>query len=207
MKHPGAWLSLLLPATIGCAVEEIPFATDRGVEPSADAAVDSERGCSASEPCEPGEYCALRGCNGTQGTCRQTTPEASCGSELAPVCGCDGVTYFNDCLREASQVGSATSGPCLRERRLCGVSGAEPCPTGLFCAKLFPVAAGVGFFPPSACLPQLPGVCWMLPDSCDAEPGDDVWVSCEDGASARCADTCSAIRSERLHIPTSMCAS
>jgi len=202
--------SRFLSASFGCvlcacAVENIAFVSNRSSEPSAEADAAIVRVCGTSEECEPDEYCALPSCPSAEGSCRRSAPASLCGSGFDPVCGCDGVTYFNDCLREARGVGAATPGACLRNARFCGVAAAEPCPEGLFCAKLFALPGGTGLLSLAACLQQLPGACWVLPESCGPDPEADVWTSCAEGGSARCADTCHAIRSQLPHVPTSTC--
>lgn len=100
-------------------------------------------------------------CNGLPGRCEATNegictpiPEA-CPDVWDPVCGCDGVTYSNDCDREAAAVRLRHFGAC---DTLCGIdaSGSAECPAGQYCEQ-----------PPGLCeLPGIPGVCVPLPDGC-----------------------------------------
>lgn len=86
--------------------------------------------------CGPGEVCALAGCDATEGVC---APRPPCDEDLRdPVCGCDGVTYRNECARSEAGAALDHPGPC-------GASCGEPpagccyadwdCPDGARCLR------------------------------------------------------------------------
>ena len=63
--------------------------------------------------CGAGRFCQLGQCFSPaplSGTC--TVIPQVCLNNLRPVCGCDGITYRNDCRRRQARVSKAKDGNC-----------------------------------------------------------------------------------------------
>jgi hypothetical protein len=81
----------------------------------------SDTGCRDDSGCARGSFCHYEECT-APGLCHRR-PEAGCEPTEAPVCGCDGTTYLNEC--EAATVGEsvrsegACAGDCLTNEE-CG---------------------------------------------------------------------------------------
>ena len=142
--------------------------SDPGGEPAADAADATDAaaepdsteptcGAGAPTPCPAGFFCELPEgeCDPdlTSGECVEI-PVGGCYELWAPECGCDGVTYANDCYRlQAEQH--------LLHRGECG-SG-EPCAPWLHeCAE-----GEICEIPPDSCwLDGVTGICTPIRDDC-----------------------------------------
>jgi hypothetical protein len=200
------WISISL-AFFGCDVDQViiaTFASDAGSDADTDAAVVDDAGmvgpgCQHSDDCAIDEYCQKERCDANTGRCARRP--TICTPDPAPVCGCDGITYYNDCLRQQSGVAAAFLGDCPREIALrCGGAMALTCPASSFCARLVP--AGV------TCPSELLGTCWVIPECDPSVPrGGERFAACEDDVDQdeRCVDACRAIRSERPHVRRFRC--
>ncbi len=101
---------------------DAPIAPDAYVPPGTDAYVASDAyiapgtdaflvpvACATSAECGRGQWCAATGC-GAIGTCRVFP--SSCPDARDPVCGCNGVTYDNECLANDAGVNVSSRGAC-----------------------------------------------------------------------------------------------
>ena len=182
------WIVVLAPA---CSGSDVTIAT---LPASEDAA--SPVRCATLHDCPAGTYCDKPSCSSASGTCEFFPPD--CPGQEQPSCGCDGVTYFSDCLRRASGIASSTTGPCWMGTALeCDGSSTGTCPQGAVCGLL----TGMG---PGACPPAPEGTCWVLPAQCPAPgPGGILWDACQPGP--RCLDTCTALRAGGAYRGSQRC--
>ena len=90
-------LAWALPFVLAaCSTDDIVLATDIQ--------------CARSVDCPLGSHCERLACGDAVGFCKQTP--AQCSEEEVIVCGCDGVSYVNDCVRGACGAAASTNGAC-----------------------------------------------------------------------------------------------
>jgi hypothetical protein len=172
-------VALCVGVAPGCGVDDVVVARQTA---------ESMNGpCMDSLDCSPVAFCAKPTCGAAEGEC-QPRP-VLCDDQSATMCGCDGVNYWNDCLRRQNGIPASTPGECGGPYAPCGGHRGTACPTaGALCARLAPGSAGY-------CDPELAGVCWVLPPECPPDDGGTLWQSCGQRPSF-CVDVCQAIRSE-----------
>lgn len=106
-------------------------------------------------PCAAGLYCLAPGCK--TGTCQPLGGPSSTPPPLQPVCGCDGITYFDaSTAAQAGQSLAYSEGCKVNEATAC--SEQTPCPAGTYCSRRVGNAGG--------CFMADKGTCWALPSDC-----------------------------------------
>jgi hypothetical protein len=149
---------------------------------------DSGYSCSTNSDCPgPAWLCSKKACYDATGICKPRPLD--CEASHAPVCSCDGITFWNDCLREQQGVSTSTPGPCGANAKSCNNS--SDC-SGGDCAKLIQNLDGCG--QPGR------GVCHVTPPECMVVPESHWWVRCPppngQGSSdpGPCLTTCQAVQ-------------
>jgi len=125
----------------------------------------------ATPSCVQGLFCKYteaQYCGEASGPGQCTPQPTVCTKEWAPVCGCDGRNYSNDCVAHSHGTSIRHRGLCQKEAAAtvgaagdpCGAPGHGGCGTGLYCK-----------YPPNAeCgATTTPGTCQPRPQSCTAE--------------------------------------
>jgi hypothetical protein len=128
--------------------------------------------CERPQDCGKNQYCFFAAC-GTAGACRDVPAESDVKN---PVCGCDGVSYWNESIAAASSVSVRSSGPCAGAgAKTCALGQQEvACQGDARCAAVATI-----------CTPTVSGVCWRIPSKCPKT--DEIGRSCKDG---KCDTVC-----------------
>jgi hypothetical protein len=144
---------------------------------------DASIACTVGQPgaCAGGSYCA--GACGEKGTCTAIPAEST---KFEPVCGCDGVVYWNGGVAASfGQSAHTTEGSCV----LVTCNAQKACPDGLRCGMRRDSVAQCGG--------STNGVCWGLPKSCpklsDPESGPPTRAC----GALGCTSLCDAIEDEK----------
>ena len=193
-----AALAAVASTTPSCTQESIVLATlpatDAGSPPTPPAR------CVNSTTCAAGTFCSKTACSDATGTC-ELIPAVCDQQPENPVCGCDAITYYNDCLRQAASIAASTPDACRSDAFTpCTTDGSLPCPdpSAQKCAVL------IGGGGKGQCPQDFPGTCWVVPQACPTTPdGTDRWDACNQ--SQYCVDTCDAIASGQPFRRSNMC--
>ncbi|MGE3674062.1 MAG: hypothetical protein AB7K71_30605 [Polyangiaceae bacterium] len=126
--------------------------------------------CTPSSGCGGSMYCEPDGCGTLTGSCQPLEP--ACDGTFEPSCGCDGLTYWNPCVRAWAGVAEQHPGECdpgLAQK----CSDSEPCSE--------PYATCVSIEP--SCQTA---ECWVMP--CPSVPPQLLVGTCD--GSQSCVDVC-----------------
>jgi hypothetical protein len=159
--------------------------------------------CRDDADCPDSRECQKNSCADATGQCEPRP--VFCELAPKPVCGCDQVTYWNECVRRQGGAVAGTPGECRANARECA-SAADCGVEGASCPRLYSPPEEPCTSPPEA----RRGICWVVPLDC--ESGDPRrWSECQSGPPPGppplCVDTCEALRSDGSYLvtPLSVC--
>lgn len=179
-------LLALFLVVVACSGDNVTLATLGGADSG------TPTRCTNPTDCPSGTFCERAACGDVAGTCQLLPP--TCASDEKSVCGCDGITYFNDCLRRLNGVTSSSPGMCMLQNAVtCGGPQQTPCPSDTYCWR---------FFGGKTCPPDVLGSCWVVPDVCPA-PGPYRFDLC--GGGAECRGLCDAVKGGGVYHKAGPC--
>jgi hypothetical protein len=142
-------------------------------------------------PCDNGMFCNALGCG--EGICIAVPAE---GRQRNPVCGCDGVTYWNASVAARANMSVSHAGECGLLGKTCGVVAGD-CSNGAFCNRVAESALACNTL-------DRTGSCWVLPSSCD-DGSVGFGPTTRACGAANCQDECTLIRSEATFYVDNTC--
>jgi hypothetical protein len=150
--------------------------------------------CRSKADCPQGWSCEKASCEAAEGLCDLNPAKSNL--DYQPVCGCDGVNYWNDATRRQAGATLRQADQCSTTARQC--DGSADCGDSSAIASCARLAAR-----DETCSPSR-GACWVLPFDCpDPRSDPDIWQECRPPMPGvpppPCVDTCRAIRSEHPH--------
>jgi len=179
-------------------------ASSGGVADAASFGGATGKSCRDHSDCLTSELCFKNSCDALSGNC--DTPPAVCDGTPAPTCGCDGVTYWNDCLRRHAGIPLDRTNECGAHGKPCTSDDACGTQDGMHCAHIGYQQQGGQAGP---CGPDLTGSCWAVPANCDSVTDTIRWQECNNGGppgpDRTCVSTCQAITSGRTYFPAQRC--
>jgi hypothetical protein len=117
-----------------------------------------------------------------------------------PVCGCDGVNYWNATTAANYGMSFGRQGECALPVG-CSIMPETKCPTDAhFCGHI--VDSFEDCFDTSS---TLTGVCWGMPKNCAPVVIGGTFRPCSNGILEPCVDECTAIKAKRRHWPDASC--